>query len=85
MPSAIVKELEVTGVPCLVVVSTRPLAENEEITLDLGYQLEVREGTETEQGSTHLMSRSCQAGTRGPRGLLTLSTQERSGNTGVNL
>ena len=41
MPSAIVKELEVTGVPCLVVVSTRPLAENEEITLDLGYQLEV--------------------------------------------
>ena len=44
MPSAIVKELEVTGVPCLVVVSTRPLAENEEITLDLGCQLEVREG-----------------------------------------
>ena len=44
MPSAIVKEMEVTGVPCLVVISTRPLAENEEITLDLGYQLEVREG-----------------------------------------
>ena len=41
MPSAIVKEMEVTGVPCLVVISTRPLAENEEITLDLGYQLEV--------------------------------------------
>ena len=41
MPSAVVKEWEVNGSPCLIVVATRPLAENEEISLDLGYQLEV--------------------------------------------
>ena len=41
MPSAAVKEWEVDGIPCLIVVATRPLAENEEIYLDLGYQLEV--------------------------------------------
>ena len=41
MPSAAVKEWEVDGVPCLIVVATRALAENEEIYLDLGYQLEV--------------------------------------------
>ena len=41
MPSALVKEVEVDGVPCLAVVASRPLAENEEVTLDLGYQLEV--------------------------------------------
>ena len=29
------------GTPCLIVVATRPLAVNEEISLDLGYQLEV--------------------------------------------
>ena len=41
MPSAVVNEWEVEGAPCLAVMATRPLAENEEITLDLGYQLEV--------------------------------------------
>ena len=41
MPTAVVKEWEVNGSPCLIVVATRPLAENEEISLDLGYQLEV--------------------------------------------
>ena len=41
MPSAVVKEWEVNGTPCLMVVATRSLAENEEISLDLGYQLEV--------------------------------------------
>ena len=41
MPSALVKEVEVDGVPCLAVVASRSLAENEEVTLDLGYQLEV--------------------------------------------
>ena len=41
MPSAVVKEWEVNGSPCLIVVATRPLAENEEISLDLRYQLEV--------------------------------------------
>lgn len=41
MPSAAVKEVEVDGVPCLAVVASRGLAENEEVTLDLGYQLEV--------------------------------------------
>ena len=41
MPSALVKEVEVDGVPCLAVVASRPLVENEEVTLDLGYQLEV--------------------------------------------
>ena len=41
MPSALVKEVEVDGVPCLAVVASRLLAENEEVTLDLGYQLEV--------------------------------------------
>merc|ERR1719376_1084164 len=38
MPSAVVKEVEVEGIACLAVVASRPLAENEEITLDLGYQ-----------------------------------------------
>ena len=41
MPNARVKEWEVAGVPCLVVVANRALDENEEVTLDLGYQLEV--------------------------------------------
>ena len=41
MPSAVVKEFEVEGIPCLAVVASRSLAENEEVTLDLGYQLEV--------------------------------------------
>ena len=41
MPTAAVKVWEVDGTPCLKVVATRRLAENEEIYLDLGYQLEV--------------------------------------------
>ena len=41
MPNARVKEWEVAGVPCLVVVANRAMDENEEVTLDLGYQLEV--------------------------------------------
>ena len=41
VPNARVKEWEVAGVPCLVVVANRALNENEEVTLDLGYQLEV--------------------------------------------
>jgi len=59
MPSALVKEVEVDGVPCLAVVASRPLAENEEVTLDLEYQLEV-------VGATKL----CDCGTPGCRLLL---------------
>jgi len=64
MPSAAVKEWEVDGIPCLIVVATRPLAENEEIYLDLGYQLEVIGAT-----------KFCDCGTPGCRLLLGASVQ----------
>jgi len=68
MPSALVKEVKVDGVPCLAVVASRPLAENEEVTFDLGYQLEV-------VGATKL----CDCGTSGCR-LLLGATVTTSGN-----